>query len=1057
MPSCSACGEDNPPRARFCLSCGTPFGTDQIREVRKTITVVFSDVVGSTGLGERLDPEELRHVMTRYYELANAVLTRHGGRVQKFIGDAVMAVFGVPVVHEDDALRAVRAAVELHTGLAERNAQLLQDFGVELHLRTGVNTGEIVVGEGFAGQEITIGDVVNVAARLEQMANPGEILLGDATCRLVRDAVTAQLLAPLALKGKGVAVEAWRLLALKPGAAGHTRMLDAPMVGREHELELLLQAFRRTVADRTSHLVTLLGPAGVGKSRMLQELLARAGGRARVLRGRCLDYGEGMTYWPIEEVVRQAAGSTATDDTAVTRRKIAALFPAEEAASVADKLAALLGDVASGADIEGLQEALHRLLSVLAADQPLVLVLDDLQWGDGSLLDLVEQLAEWLRDIPVLLCCIARPELLEIRPAWGGGRVNATTLLLEPLTPDECAALLDNLLENAPGAAQARDRVIEAAGGNPLYLEELVGMLIEDGLLARTEDGWVATADLSRLDVPPTIAALLAARLDSLPAGERAVLERASVIGRVFYRAAVVALTPVEERRQVTSYLLSLVRKELIRPDPSTLLGESALHFRHLLLRDAAYNSLSKRERAELHESSAAWMAQTLTDRFAELDELVGYHLEQACRFRTGLGPVDAATADLAGRAAGHLLAAGGRAFGRRDMPGAVSLFSRGVALLSPDDPVRVAALPDFAAALVEMGEFDRAEDVLAEAATGADRLGDARLLAAAHQVRAVLQLLVGPAAAAGAPDAADRSPAASSSRPGWTLLRDVGWLDHAGSAGHPDPSPTAETGAPAATATAVGDFTMTAVLGPSPVRSTIERYTDYLDQPQLNNTLTVRVLGALAGLTAMEGRFEDARTHLDRAMSTLDQLGLRVRAAALSYLSGFIDLLADQPVKAEEHLRRGCEACERMGGTYVLGNLLALRAQAVYAQGRYVEAVQLGEAAKEAGTADDVVGKVTAQGARAKALARLGWGEEPESLAGEAVAAARGSGLLNLLADALADLADVHETMGRTEQAVQAAEEALDLYLRKGNTVSARVTRLTLERLRTSRPHDGS
>ena len=1055
MPSCSACGEDNPPRARFCLRCGTPFGTDQIREVRKTITVVFSDVVGSTGLGERLDPEELRHVMTRYYELASAVLTRHGGRVQKFIGDAVMAVFGVPTVHEDDALRAVRAAVELHTGLAERNAQLLQDFGVELHLRTGVNTGEIVVGEGFAGQEITIGDVVNVAARLEQMANPGEILLGDATCRLVRDAVTAQLLAPLSLKGKGVAVQAWRLLALKPGAAGHTRMLDAPMVGREHELELLLRALRRTVADRTSHLVTLLGPAGVGKSRMLQELLTRAGDDVRVLRGRCLDYGEGMTYWPIEEVVRQAAGATATDDTAAIRRKIAALFPEQEATPVADKLAVLLGDMASGADIDGLQEALHRLLRVLAADQPLVLVLDDLQWGDGSLLDLVEQLAEWLRDIPVLLCCLARPELLEVRPAWGGGRVNATTLLLEPLTPDECAALLDNLLENAPGAAQARDRVIEAAGGNPLYVEELVGMLIEDGLLARAEDGWVATADLSRLDVPPTIAALLAARLDSLPAGERAVLERASVIGRVFYRAAVVELTPAEERRHVTSYLLSLVRKELIRPDPSTLLGESALHFRHLLLRDAAYNSLSKRERAELHETSAAWIAQTLVDRFAELDELVGYHLEQACRFRTGLGPVDAATADLARRAAGHLLAAGGRAFGRRDMPGAVSLLSRGVALLAPDDPVRVAALPDFAAALVEMGEFDRAEGVLAEAARGADRLGDARLLAAAHQVRAVLQLLVGPPAAESL-TAADRSPAASRTRPGWTLLHDVGWHDHAGSTGHADPSRAAESGAPTATTTAVGDFTMTAVLGPSPVRSTIERYTDYLQQPQLNSTLTVRVLGALAGLTAMEGRFDDARAHLDRAMSTLDQLGLRVRAAALSYLAGFIDLLADQPASAEEHLRRGCEACERMGGTYVLGNLLALRAQAVFAQGRYVEAVQLGEAAKEAGAGDDVVGRVTAQGARAKALARLGWAEEPESLADAAVVAARGSGLLNLLADALVDLADVHETMGRTEQAVQSAEQALDLYQRKGNTVSERVTRSMLERLRTPRPHDG-
>src|SRR4051794_14458601 len=404
MPSCSSCGADNPHRARFCMDCGTPFTADKVREVRKTISVVFSDVVGSTGLGERLDPEELRRVMTRYYELASAVLTRHGGRVGKFIGDAVMAVFGVPVAHEDDALRAVRAAAELHAGLAERNAQLEGEFGVQLQLRTGVNTGEIVLAESYGGQDITIGDVVNVAARLEQLAEAGEILLGDVTYHLVRDAVTAQMLAPLMVKGKGVPVEAWRLLAVKPGAAGHARLLDTPLVGREHELGLLLRAFERTVSERTSHLVTLLGTAGAGKSRMLQELLTRAGGRAKVLRGRCPDYGEGMTYWPLAEVVRQAAGASATDDPAETRRRIAALFPADEPGSIVDNLAALLGDVAPGAAVDDLQEALHRLLCVLTERQPLIIVLDDLQWAEAALLDLLERLTEWLRDIPVLLC-----------------------------------------------------------------------------------------------------------------------------------------------------------------------------------------------------------------------------------------------------------------------------------------------------------------------------------------------------------------------------------------------------------------------------------------------------------------------------------------------------------------------------------------------------------------------------------------------------------------------------------------------------------------------------
>jgi class 3 adenylate cyclase/tetratricopeptide (TPR) repeat protein len=1040
------------------MDCGVPFTADQVREVRKTVTVVFSDVVGSTGLGERLDPEELRRMMTRYYELANAVLTRHGGRVGKFIGDAVMAVFGVPVVHEDDALRAVRAAAELHTSLSERNTQLEQDFGVQLRLRTGVNTGEIVLAETFGGQDITIGDVVNVAARLEQLAAPGEILLGDVTYRLVRDAVTAQMLAPLMVKGKGVPVEAWRLLAVKPGAAGHARLLDGPLVGREHELGLLLRAFERTVNDRTTHLVTLLGTAGAGKSRMLQELLTRAGSRAQMLRGRCPDYGEGMTYWPLVEVVRQAAGATATDDPAETRRRISALFPADEPASVIDNLAALLGDAAPGAAVEDIQEALHRLFGVLATRQPLIVVLDDLQWAEPALLDLLERLTEWLRDIPVLLCCLARPEMLENWPNWGGGRVNATTLMLEPLTPEESGLLLDNLLGHTPGATQARQRVIEAAGGNPLYLQELVGMLIEDGLLAHGPDGWVATTDLSQLDVPPTIAALLAARLDALPAGERAVLERASVIGPAFHRVALIALTPPEARGRVITYLLSLVRKDLIRPEPSALLGESALHFRHLLLRDAAYRSLSKRERAELHERYAGWLEEMRTDRVAEPDEVIGYHLEQACRYRTGFGPVDPGTARLAERAAAHLIGSGSRAFGRRDMPGAASLLGRGVALLPAENPDRLAALPDLAAALVEMGEFGRAETVLVEAVAAAEQRGDEALRAAAVRVRSVLRLLAGPVPgpdAAGVPSGPQQVAGTPDSQEtvalaaGWTLLRDVRWLPRSAATAMPAPDAERST----TTTTTVGDFTMMAVLGPTPVQATIERYAEYLRQPQLSNTFTVRVLAALAGLTAMAGHFDEARGHLDEAMSILGRLGLRVRAAALSYLSGLVDLLAEQPAAAEERLRQACLDCERMGERYVLGLLLAVQAQASHALGRYVEAVQLGEAAEQSGPGDDIVARVTARGARAKALARLDCGDEAEPLARDAATTAAGTGLLNLAADALLDLADVYEATGHGEAATRAAQEALEMYLRKGNVVSAERTRTMLGRLRPSAP----
>jgi predicted ATPase/class 3 adenylate cyclase len=1017
--------------------------------MRKIVTIVFSDVVGSSGLGERLDPEQLRHVMTRYYEVASAALARHGGRVEKFIGDAVVAVFGVPLVREDDALRAVRAAAELHAGLGELNSELQRDFGVTLNLRTGVNTGEVVVGGAVVGQDIALGDVVNVSARLEQMAAPGETLLGDATYRLVRDAVTVELLAPLMLKGKGIAVVAWRLLAVKPGAAGHTRRLDTPIVGRDRELALLVQAFERTMAEGTSHVVTLLGASGVGKSRMLHELLTRIRGSATVLRGHCLAYGEGMTYWPLAEVVHQAAGASVTDDPADVRRKVKALIPAPDQASVAAKLGVLLGDTNPDIDVTDLTDALHRLLSVLAKRRPVILVLDDLHWAEGALLDLLERLGDWLRDTPVLLCCLARPELLELRPGWGGGRINATTLLLQPLTSAQSAALVHNLLGRAEGAAEARERVITAAEGNPLYLEELVGMLIDDGLLTRVDDHWAASADLSRVDVPPTIAALLAARLDGLPARERVALERASVVGNVFDRAAVVALSPNDDAREVTEDLLNLIRKELIRPGPSTLLGESALRFRHLLMRDAAYNSLSKRERADLHERCATWLIRALVGRITEVEEIVGYHLEQASRYRTGLGPPDARTLELAQQAAEHLIAAGRRAFGRRDMPAAVNLLTRGVSLSPPESRLRLDVLPDLAACHVEMGEFDRAESLLAEAVAGAERLGDGQLLGSAARVQSVLQLLIKRGEVA---PPAEYAPAAAkpAAAAGWTLLTDVSWLRGGGGGGGREsiePASGGNTAVSTEESPALDAFAMSALLGPIPVRTAIEQYTQVLNGENTNPTGSVRVLAALAGLTAMEGRFEEARAHLAQARSILEQLGLRVRAVALVYLAGLIELLAERPAQAEEQLRRGCEDCERMGEKHVLGNLLALRAQAAYAQQRFTEAVQLAEAG-EAAAGPNEVGHITALGARAKALARLDPSGSADVLARQAVAAAAKE-LLVVRADALLDLAEVYEIGGRRGDASRAAQEALDLYHRKGHVVSARRTEIVLARLR--------
>ena len=1078
---CSNCGEEgNPSQARFCFSCGNALTSDDTRELRKTITVVFTDVVGSSGLGERLDPEVLRRMMTRYYEHATAIHVKHGGRVQKFIGDAVMAVFGLPNAREDDALRAVRAAAELHASLEDLNRTLDRDWGVTLNLRTGVNTGEVVIGAAFLGQDITLGDVVNVAARLETAAEPGTVLIGDATYRLSRDAVTAEMLPPMTVRGRGVPVDAWRLLAVKPGASGHARRLDAPIVGRDRELSVLRELFERVLAERSVRTVTVLGSGGAGKSRLLYELLAQVGDRATVLRGQCLSYGDGLTYWPLAEVVRQAADAGPEEDAAAVRRKLSALLPGDDRTVTA--LAGLLGEPTGPApsaqsaspavsSVEDLPEAMYRFAAALAAGRPLVLVLDDLHWAEPALLDLVDQLAEWLRDSPVLICCLSRPELLEARPEWGRAGERTSTLMLSPLASDESAALLDNLLDGAEGAEEVRSRIVEAAEGNPLYIEELVGMLLDDGLLDRVDGRWVLTAEINRLAVPPSVAALLAARLDGLPKGERGVLERASVIGDVFYRNGVIALTPAEQRREVTGALLSLVRKELLRPEGSVLHGESALRFRHQLVRDAAYNSLSKRERAHLHEIAGRWMEDTLSGRLPELEEIVGYHLEQAARYRTGIGPADPETLELSRRAAAHLGRAGRRAFARRDMPAAITLLGRATALLPAEHPGRIGLLPQFAAALVERGEFSRASELLTEAATAADRTGDAELRAETDKVRSVLRLLSGPStddrSATGTARPGERQPlpdltttvelggsGGASVAASWTLLRDVRWLPRAVNGGEARSTDAdadvsgAGPGADGRRQAIAKAFALAAVLGDAPVEATIAQYRAELASVSTNRTAEVRLRGALAGLTAMAGRFDDARDHLIAAQAITDRLGLRVRAVSLAYLGGYVEMLAGDPATAAEKLHAGAEECAEMGERYVLSNLLALLAQARYSQGVLAESAQLASDAERAAPADEIVAQATARAARGKALARLGRVEQAVTAARSAVDTVRGTGLSTVEADVLLDLAEVLELLGDPIGARISAADALERYERKGNVISGAKARAALLRL---------
>ena len=520
MTRCSNCGQENPDGFKFCGACGaalTP--ATAAREVRKTVTVLFCDVSGSTSLGEQLDPETLRRTMNRYFEEIRRIVEHHGGTVEKFIGDAVMAVFGIPRAHEDDALRAVRAAGEVR----DRITAVGEELGIALSFRTGVNTGEVVAGEG---ETLVTGDAVNVAARLEQAASPGDVLIGASTLALVRDAVVVDEPEALELKGKRDPVAAYRLVSVDPSADAVARRLDAPLVGpRTGTRAPDRQTSSSRVAEHACHLFTLLGPAGVGKSRLVAEFIADVGSSADVLRARCLHYGEDITYWPLVEIL-VAIG--------VEPETVIGASPVET------------------------QLAFRKLLEARAAERPQLVVLDDIQWAEDLFLDLIEHVAEWTRDASIFLLCIARPELHELRPSWGGGKLNATTVSLEPLSADDCERLIDELAGKAIDS-DVRRRILAAADGNPLFLEEMLAMASE-------ENG-------GDLVVPPTIHALLQARLDRLGADERDVIGRGAVEGQVFHRSVVEELAPEAARDDVPTNLQTLVRKDVIRPDTAAVRG----------------------------------------------------------------------------------------------------------------------------------------------------------------------------------------------------------------------------------------------------------------------------------------------------------------------------------------------------------------------------------------------------------------------------------------------------------------------------------------------------
>jgi class 3 adenylate cyclase/tetratricopeptide (TPR) repeat protein len=1004
---CASCGADNREGARFCDSCGAALAEPApAREVRKVVTVLFCDVSGSTALGERIDPESLRRVMARYFETAKTIVERHGGTVEKFIGDAVMAVFGVPTVHEDDALRAVRAADELRDGLVELNDELESGYGTRLELRMGVNTGEVVTG---TAERLATGDAVNVAARLEQAAKPGEVLLGEETFGLVREGIEAEPVGTVEAKGKSEPLAAYRLVSVRSEAPG--RRHEAPMIGRERQRELLEGAFANVLNDRSCNLFTILGAAGVGKSRLAQEFLA--GVDATVVSGRCLSYGEGISYWPVTEVVKQL----------------------DPGGGVAGPLASILGDDTATGSPEEIAWAFRKLLEARAAERPVVVVFDDLHWGEPTFLDLVEHVADLSRDAPILLLCMARPELLDVRAAWGGGKLNATNVLLEPLAPDETAELVDLLAGGAE--AGLRSRILEAAGGNPLFVEEMVAMAAESG---------------AEVSVPPTIQALLAARLDQLAAPERGVLERGAVEGQVFHRTAVAALA---DGGSIDGELVALVRKDLVRPEQSLLPEDDAYRFRHLLIRDTAYEALPKATRAELHERFADWLAVNGTT-LVELDEILGYHLEQAYRYREELGPLDERGVALAEQAATRLLAGGDHALERGDGHAVIRLLSRALALLPPADPRAPAAQLELVRAFSEQGELERASALLDEAVSTARASGDERVLARSRIARIDLEQLhdsdwkiaVGLADAKAA--LADLDRIGDDDGAIWALRvigSLVGWLGNNGESqaywrravergGHADNRFVNEV---------LGWMLLGAWWGPTSLAEVRE-----LADHTLASTSTkrlegyARVVGGVA--IAAEGRLEEGRDEVLAGRTLLRDLGDRISWAGLSAMEADMELAAGNPDLAYRALASGAEVLAASSETGYLATVISFQSLAALELGRLEEALSLSGQALELAVDDDIDPYARDRVVRGRVAAQQGDFGMAAELLQEAGRMLEPTDFAALHLDLALARAEVARLAGRPDDERVALSEALAVAEAKGHTVAVERIRKRLE-----------
>lgn len=1038
------------------MGCGSPLGVvapDASAPVRRKLTtVLFCDLVGSTALGELLDIESLREVLLGYFTDCQRIIEHHGGRVEKFIGDAVFAVFGLPYSHEDDALRAVRAGLEIQQHIAGLNVDLEQRYGQSIEVRIGINSGEMLASPGPPTDPLVAGDIANVAARLQGAAKAGDVLIGERTERITRGHLDIRSMDPLALKGKSAPVSAYRVEGLRAARPRQLGRATRAFVGREAELEILGDQYGDTVFRRAPRVVVISAHAGMGKTRLASEFLSRQGSGVTLLAGQCRPPGDSTSYRPIIDMLAEVAPSLGMQDLDGLRADLASLVDPSDLANVAGVLATMAGFAQQATSPGEIAWAVRRLVEGLADRQPVVVVLDDLQWADRALVDLMVALDERLTNVSVLILLLSRPSPSLAKPL---GRIETARLELAPLSRAESALIIDDRIGSALGSL--RDALVTRAGGNPLFVEELVAMLIDDGTLELSDGTWRLTGPVDASTVPATIEALIDSRLDALPEHSAHVIERAAIDGELFSTASVSALAEPTQATFLERALADLAERDLIVERGAVPSVSRAYAFRHVLVRDVAYRRIPKRLRAELHEEYAAWVTGDGSEfSAADADEIAGHHLELAYRYRTELFRPGPQERSLAGRAARRLRRAGDRTLSRGELGRTIDLLRRAVDLTTDEESLSL--LPLLGAVLGEAGRLAEATQTLERLIGAAGEIGSEHLVAMGRIEHMILRLQTDPVNVYTEADRDEAWITAAVEQAGqttglarfWHLKALLHWnavhCEAAADCWRKAAQHARLAGDQRRLTDALSWQASAAYYGPMPVDAGLTLCREIVGQVAQDRLAQSQVQLSMACLHAMAGRRREAAELVAASDRTVAAIGQHLHAAA-PHREAFVALVSGDPAEAERRLAAGSAHLQEIGDHALLSKNAAMHALALVDQQRHEEAMRLTVVSEHEADDDDVATHVAWRVARGRALTADRRHDQAIGLLTEAIDLAERTDCLVDQADAWKAQAEALLAQGDTAAGTAAVHAALSRYERKGHTVGATRCRQLLAR----------